>query len=129
MRYLFYITLLFPFISAWAANIYTQEKNNILLPADQTEFVIKLKSNPTTGYMWQLQSYDKNAIVPTKHSFEPSGNKNLMGAPGYEYFSFRATKEFFMLPQQTDLKFIYARPWVNNDQTTSVIFHISNIGH
>src|SRR5688572_7444374 len=115
MRYLLYITLLFTFFSAWADNIYTQDKNTITLSANQPEFTIKLKSNPTTGYMWSIKGYDKKYLLLINHRFEAPSNKNLMGAPGYEYFTFKASKQFFSKPKDTNVKFIYIRSWEKNN--------------
>lgn len=124
MRYLLYITLLFAFFSAWADNIYTQDKNTITLSSNQPEFTIKLKSNPTTGYMWSIQSYDKKYLLFINHHFEPPSNTKLMGAPGYEYFTFKGTKAFFSKPQGTDVKLIYSRSWENNQNIIPTVFHV-----
>lgn len=105
-------------------NVFTEEKLNILVSPHQPEFTLKLKSNPTTGYTWFLRGYDSNLISPVKHSFQ-AGNQKLMGAPGFEYWTFRVKPAGFTVPQQTMIRMIYARPWASSDSSTVLVFHIT----
>lgn len=105
--------------------IYTEENTNFSMSASQPTFIIKLKSNPTTGYSWFLREYDDSLITPVKHSFEKASNTNLMGAPGYELWTFTIKPAGFAVPQQTLLRFVYTRPWQGNDGSTQVVFRIS----
>lgn len=105
-------------------NIFTADKTSISLANNSPQFTIKLKSNPTTGYSWFLREFDKNLIIPIKHSFQ-APTKNIMGASGYEFWTFKMKEKAFKIPVQTDLKFVYARPWANTDTTTAITFHIS----
>lgn len=105
--------------------IYTEEKTNFSIAANQPTFIIKLKSNPTTGYSWFLREYDDSLITPVKHSFEKVSEGNLMGAPGYELWTFTIKPAGFTVPQQTILRFVYTRPWQSNDGSTQLVFRIS----
>lgn len=109
-----------------ANNIYTEDKLNISLDPQHKEFVIKLKSNPTTGYSWFLREYNPNFIVPIKHSFQ-HGNEKMMGAPGYEFWTFRVKPSAFMVPHQLTIRFVYARPWQGADNSTQIIFRVTTM--
>lgn len=123
---LFLIVFSNTIIASSADNIYTENKLDISVTAKQPEFTIKLKSNPTTGYSWFLRQYNRNLIVPVKHAFEKP-TQNLMGAPGYELWTFRVKPTGFTVPQQTIIRMIYARPWQGSG-STQLVFHISTQG-
>ncbi len=106
--------------------VYTEEKQNILVTADQPEFTIQLKSNPTTGYSWFLREYDNNVLVPVKHTFQ-GANVKLMGAPGFELWTFRVKSSGFVVPQQTTIRLVYARPWQGADNSTQIIFRVTTV--
>jgi inhibitor of cysteine peptidase len=105
--------------------IYNEQKTSILVTADHPEFSIKLKSNPTTGYSWFLRECNQRYIEPLKQSYQAPENKKLMGAPGYEIWTFRVKPEAFTVPHQKPLRFVYARPWEQNDHSTSLVFWVS----
>ncbi|MDR3492880.1 MAG: protease inhibitor I42 family protein [Gammaproteobacteria bacterium] len=106
------------------ANVYTQDKVTIMVAAHQPEFTIKLKSNPTTGYSWFLKEYPKKLIEPVKHVYEAPQNKKLMGAPGYEFWTFKMKSESFVVPHHVMIQFVYARPWEKHVSTKPLIFTI-----
>ena len=110
------------------ANAYTEDKINISVTIAQPEFVIKLKSNPTTGYSWFLREYNSELISPVKHYFQAETNNKLIGAPGYEIWLFKAKPAAFNVPQISSIRFIYARPWMSSDSSTQVVFHLSTQG-
>ena len=70
--------------------------------------IVKLPSNPTTGYSWSLPSGAEPAIL--KKAGEPAFTREspfgIIGAGGTEIWRFRATKA----GRQT-LRLDYARPW------------------
>jgi inhibitor of cysteine peptidase len=107
--------------------VYTENKTNIAVTSKQPEFIIKLKSNPTTGYTWYLREYDSNLISPVKHSYE-QGPTELIGAPGYEIWTFRVKPAGFVVPQQTVMRLVYTRPWQGSDSSTQLVFRISTAG-
>lgn len=106
-------------------NMYTEDKTAIVVTPDQPQFTIKLKSNPTTGYSWFLRGYDSHFIQPVKHIFEPAVDKKLMGAPGYDYWTFRVKPEGFYVPLQTQIRLVYLRPWEATDQSKIIVFRVS----
>jgi inhibitor of cysteine peptidase len=104
---------------------YTEQKSSITVASTQPEFTIQLKANPTTGYSWFLREYENQWLTPTNHQYHAPENKRLMGAPGFETWSFKMTPEAFKVPHQTLIRFVYARPWEKNNQTNSVVFVVS----
>lgn len=53
------------------------------------ELVVRLQSNASTGYSWQIDYNNSQLLRLTKSSYEKP-NSNLMGAPGNQVFRFRA---------------------------------------
>ncbi len=113
--------------AAPAVSTYTQNEPNIVVSKDAPNFMIKLQSNPTTGYSWFLREYDANLVQPVKHEFI-HGDKKLIGAPGYELWTFKIKPSGFIVPQQSSIRFSYARPWESTDSASQVVFHISTQG-
>lgn len=92
----------------------------IIVKKSQPKFSIILQSNPTTGYAWALKSYDDTLIVPVKQEFYPAPNKKLMGAPGYEKWTFRIKDSGFIVAHITNISLAYLRSWETQDfQTTT----------
>ena len=107
-------------------NTYNQSKTTIVVSKKQPVFIIKLASNPTTGFTWLLRDYDKMLLSPLKHEFEPP-QKHLIGAPGYEIWTFRAKPEAFTAPHRTEIHMIYARPWEPNKDNKETVFEVTTI--
>ncbi len=112
-------------LAAKDTTIYTEDKTAIRVAANEPSFIIKLKSNPTTGYSWFLRSYDVNYMQPVKHGFEGPSDKKLLGAPGYELWTFKVKPSAFVVPVQTTIRFVYARPWETDDKARQVVFLVS----
>jgi len=103
---------------------YTEDKPNVTVNSHQPTFTVKLKSNPTTGYSWFLRDYNNNLMSPVKHVFQQPDSK-LVGAGGFELWTFRMKPAGFVVPQQTMIRFIYARPWQGADNSTQVVFRVT----
>jgi inhibitor of cysteine peptidase len=110
-----------------APAVYTEDKPAVLLKPSDEEFVIKLRSNPTTGYSWFLRDYSPNLIVPVKHEYLAPDSK-LVGAPGIEVWTFAVGKAALVVPQQTVIRFVYARPWATDDQGKQLVFKVTTQG-
>lgn len=108
-------------------SVYTEDKLGIMVTAGHPEFTIKLKSNKTTGYSWFLNSYDARLVQPVKASYEAPTDKKLMGAPGFEVWTFRLKPEAFTVPQQTQIRFVYVRPWDKAEAAKVLNFRVSTV--
>ncbi len=107
------------------ARVYSEDKPTVIVVSEQPEFVIKLKSNPSTGFSWFLSHYDENLIVPVGQSFQPPVSTQAMGAPGYELWRFKVKPTGFVVPQQTTLQFVYIRGWDAADQEKPLEFKVN----
>lgn len=108
--------------------VYNNDKTNIIVTPHQTEFTIKLKSNPSTGFSWFLREYNANLITPMKHRYQ-AGESNLIGASGYELYTFRVKGSAFTVPQASAIRFAYMRPsqgLENSTQTAFLVVVMSN---
>jgi len=108
------------------AEYYNEDKLGIAVTPNKKEFVIKLKSNRTTGYSWFLSEFDEEFLEPQAHSYEVTQAK-VAGSPGFQVWKFKVNEDAFKVPQQSPLKFVYARPWDGNEQAKEVVFKVSSV--
>lgn len=99
---------------------YDEEQLHISVGSNQPGFIIKLKSNPTTGYSWSLKSFDKTLLESTHHQFIAAKTK-LIGAPGFEEWTFNVLPAAFGKKRHTTLTFVYARSWEKEPKDTSTL--------
>lgn len=111
--------------AAPSPTVYMMDKPNIMVSAAQPTFSLKLKANPTTGYVWFLRDYDASLVTPVSHQYEKPDTK-LIGAPGYDIWTFKMKPAAFIVPRQTTLRMIYTRPF-SNENPTPVLFSISTV--
>jgi inhibitor of cysteine peptidase len=104
--------------------VYTEDKLAIIVEKEQPEFVIRLKTNRTTGYNWFLREYDATLVTPVKHYYE-AANTKLLGASGYEVWTFSVKPAGFIVPQVTPIRFIYTRPWEAEGSGKQLVFRIA----
>jgi inhibitor of cysteine peptidase len=71
-------------------------------------FTIRMQSNPSTGYGWQLSKALDNRISLVTNVFLSPDSK-LMGAGGHEIWTFKAVAQ-----GQTEIAMEYVRPWEND---------------
>jgi inhibitor of cysteine peptidase len=86
------------------------------------EFTIALGSNITTGYSWQAD-YDGNSLNLVEKTYQEGDNtgKQIVGASGTEYFTFRALSK-----GETKVTFTYQRPWEQpSSQDQTLVFTIN----
>ena len=86
-------------------------------------FSIRLQSNPTTGYGWQLARPldEKIVVLVTNDYIRP--DTTLVGAGGHEVWAFKAVGR-----GQADITLTYVRPWETNQPPaeTSVLKIVVN---
>lgn len=68
--------------------------------------VLKLESNPSTGYTWQVQGLDARIMRQLGASEWSAGTPGKLGGAGVEVLRFAGVGK-----GQTTLKLVYARPW------------------
>ncbi len=70
------------------------------------EFAITLRSNPTTGYQWQIAGLSDADIVKLVGSEYKGPEAERVGAGGEEVWTFQATSQ-----GETAVSLEYVRPW------------------
>lgn len=66
--------------------------------------VIRLESNPGTGYEWAIGPLDEDVVAEETHEFVVDSDAD--GEPGEDVIRFRAVDT-----GRTDLRLSYRRPW------------------
>ncbi len=74
---------------------------------------LKLMSNPSTGYKWELTALDRNIVTDTGSSFKSGCPENAVGCAGVEIWTFEAISA-----GETSIELLYYRPW--EDAATAV---------
>ena len=99
---------------------YTNAAETIRVGAG-ANFAVRLASNPTTGYQWQLVDLGTDAPVRLlEHRFEEhAGARRRLGAGGHEIWLFEAVR-----PGAADLELKYLRPWAPDSVHTSCVFKV-----
>ena len=103
----------------------SQTKDQTLTPSDGSTikvdvgkaFVVKLESNPTTGYSWA--TVGSTGTVKFLDSKYAPPSSSAAGAPGEQLLTFRATR-----PGSTKLNLRYRRPFAPNDNPKSLSFTV-----
>lgn len=73
-------------------------------------FTIRLESNPTTGYQWQLaDELDKGFVELVDSIFIP-GRTDMVGSPGKEEWVFKSVRA-----GKGGISFKYVRPWEKDE--------------
>ena len=93
-----------------------QFKNN---PNAATEFqasvsemiIMKLCSNPTTGFQWKYEIIGQNVLEETDHKFVPAEGEGVVGAAGKEVWNFQAVEK-----GTTEVRMEYSRPWEGGEK-------------
>ena len=69
-------------------------------------FTIRMESNPTTGYSWQLSKPLDQTVVQCVTNIYEAPDSKLMGAGGHEVWTFMAVGQ-----GQAVISMQYVRPW------------------
>jgi inhibitor of cysteine peptidase len=80
-------------------------------------FVIKLESNPTTGYEWAVKGTPENVTFISSNYQKPSSD--AVGAPGQQLLTFKATKA-----GTWPVALVYERPFAKNEPGKSMSFSV-----
>ena len=80
--------------------------------SSDTSFVVKLASNPTTGYQWKVVQFDKDLLTLSSSQYQRP-QTNLIGAGGQMFYTFTLNKGK-SYPKKTKMVFKYERSWEPN---------------
>lgn len=115
-----------PIVNTGSVNTYNEEKLNISVTSKEPTFSLDLKSNPTTGYNWFLREYNENLIEPIKREIINNKSK-LIGASIIERWTFKIKPAGFIVPHQTTIRMIYARPFQGNEGANQLTYRVSTL--
>lgn len=110
--------------SSEAVKTYTEANTAITVSASAPDFIVKLSSNPTTGFSWNMQSSDDQLVKMIKHEYV-SPKKGLIGAGGYDVWQFTAMPALFESSKQVKLHFAYSRHWEKVAPAKTLEFTVS----
>ena len=89
------------------------------------EFVVKIPSNPTTGYQISFINKDEvsDSLELLRYEYVSSAKlTNLVGAGGHKYFYFKALK---VTNEAQTLKFSNKRKWEKETNTADYILKVN----
>jgi inhibitor of cysteine peptidase len=89
---------------------YTDASRAITVTADNPEFSIRLKSNPTTGYRWYLKAWPNNWLKVIGLNYS-ANNTALVGSGGEEVWHFKVLPKAFSARMLMSIEFVSIQPW------------------
>ncbi|MFH1643060.1 MAG: protease inhibitor I42 family protein [Patescibacteria group bacterium] len=104
------ITLVVLLILTILLSIYFRS-NGVIKVKIREDFVISLKSNPTTGYIWE-PNFESQYIELVKRDYQFDSKDDVIGGGGKEIFVFSALQS-----GETEIQFYYFRPWETRDSS------------
>ena len=100
-------------LTANAETVYSDATKAIMVKPSESDFVIKLESNPTTGYAWFIvDDYDKS-LIDIKSSYYTAAEvkEGVRGTGGMTTWQIHLKPSAFTVPSSMTLHFLYAKPW------------------
>lgn len=82
------------------------ENNTYFYISHHGDFSFSLKSNPSTGYLWNYSVIYGGATFINKTYLQDEAYMSAVGVPGQDCFNFR-----FDIGGFVEMEFSYARPW------------------
>ena len=108
-------------------SIIANAAENLTMDVDNNvaSFKVTLAANPTTGFQWTVDQYDKDLLTLTSSQYQRP-ETNLIGAGGEMMFTFALNKGK-TYPKSTKMVFSYARSWEKvPGKVQTVIVHFIN---
>lgn len=94
-------------LCSWLA--FAADNLNVTVSAEANQFSISLPANPTTGYHWVVNTYDKHYLNTPTEQYVASAPARI-GSGGNTVFTFEK-KAGLHYPKNTKMTFSYQRPW------------------
>ena len=101
-----YVSLLLLLVALGCASVQPDRQYTL---SQGEEFVITLKTNPSTGYQWKIaEGLSGSGLLLLDEHYQPAdnpSNRPIVGAGGTKTWKFRGDE-----PGKTMLKMVYQRP-------------------
>jgi inhibitor of cysteine peptidase len=104
MRVIFYLLL-----SVCSMLAFASDDLEIVVDATASSFSVPLPANPTTGFRWVVETYNKQYFNSPTEQYNASTPKRI-GSGGQTVFTFEK-KMSIEYPEKTKITFNYQRPW------------------
>ena len=93
-----------------------ENENGIFEAAGDSQVVIKVRENPTTGFMWSVDSSDCGARLTQVDNDFVAPTNGLIGAGGQRVWTFQTPdpSSNYIRGLPCDLDFFVGRSWENN---------------
>ncbi len=88
-----------------ADQYYTEGSQSVEIAGGE-QFTIKLESNITTGYEWQVE-YDDSLLALLESEYVPDDEDGPPGSGGAQFFTFEGLKS-----GATEIILVYKQPWM-----------------
>jgi len=75
------------------------------------KIIVKLCSNPTTGFQWEYQMTVENVVKEEDYGFDEPEDEGVVGAAGKDVWTFKAVET-----GTTEVRMEYSRPWEGGEQ-------------
>ncbi len=92
-----------------SADAFSSSEEKLFDALTCARFEVTLPANPTTGFQWTLQKYDRERFSFEKDIYTPS-KPEMPGASGKHTFYFKQ-KDNTSCPKSTKIQFKHARSW------------------
>ena len=73
--------------------------------------MVKLCSNPATGFQWKYEIIGQDVLEETDHKFVPAEGEGVVEASGQEIWTFHAVEK-----GTAEVRMEYSRPWEGGEQ-------------
>jgi inhibitor of cysteine peptidase len=100
---------IFNFIVILSILLFGCGDNKFRIKHNQNIFTVSLASNPTTGYQWTTDDYDKNIFKLQGYKYITS-NPAMIGSGGNIVFTFEIINSA-TYPKSSVIKFKHSRSW------------------
>ncbi len=97
------------FLGFWIQGVEARDLSVLKFSKKESNFIVSLPANPTTGFQWTLKQYDKKLFHLLKEDYVASKPK-LIGSGGVTRYVFELY-EGKHYPKSTMMTFQYARSW------------------
>lgn len=88
--------------------------------ASNSEFIIALESNPTTGYTWEVE-YDETHLELLSQEYKAEEHEEgMVGVGGTDHFRFKALQG-----GNSEIVFVYAQHWDGGETAEQLTFPVA----
>ena len=95
------------------------ENGQSIRVAEAQELVIRLASNPTTGFSWKVAVIDGDHLQQVGEGIFEHADPQMVGAGGTQVFTFKPKKK-----GKTTLVLDYVRPWEQKPAETTFTLNV-----